>query len=129
MKLKILFGLLLSVLVIGLITNPSQEQHKEAVKVKVEASLQKIIDKKAQEEGSDLAKLGAAMSGMFSGPIVEQLVATLVSSDNYYVCSLTKINWDGQPQIVGLGVFGKIFLSPKIDQTIEDGAEKYLERH
>ncbi|MCW3086247.1 MAG: hypothetical protein JWP12_3613 [Bacteroidetes bacterium] len=124
MKTKyLIFGIVAFVILIAVITNPNEDRHKSAVKSKI-LSLTLTLQKPVDEMGdvnSPLAQAGMGLGSMIGGAIVEQLVNTCVSEDNYVLFSLTKITWNGETRIIGVGVFGNVFLTDKIDETLKKG--------
>lgn len=92
------------ILIIALITNPTENEHKEAVSKKVN-SLVLPVDPS-----------GSGYVG--NHPYVDQMVNTHISRSNYYLFSTTKVSWDDQVITMGLGLFGHVFLSDMIDREI-----------
>jgi len=91
------------ILLVAALTNPGLTQHKDAVKGKIIS----YIKKRAGAGGGFGALLAEAM--------VQQTVNGIVTNDNYLFFSLTKINWEGDSRIVGLGLFGNVFTFGKIN--------------
>lgn len=96
------------VLLVALLTNPSLDQHKSAVKIVAG----KVVGEATQElekEENPFAALGAAMGSV----MINSLVESIVSSQNYLVFSLTRITFEGESRTVGIGAFGNVFLFDK----------------
>ena len=49
-----------------------------------------------------------------------------MSSKNYYLFSTTQVNLDGKSQIIGVGVFNKVFISNKVDEILEREIDNYI---
>lgn len=113
-KSLIIIGL---VVLIAVITNPSQEMHREAVKNKINAFLQKQMKKNS----TDTNEVGQALGVMIGGAFAGGLINNLVTSDSYVVFSLTKITWSGQTKVIGVGAFGNVFFFRELDQSNEEG--------
>ncbi|UIR55707.1 DUF4359 domain-containing protein [Sphingobacterium sp. SRCM116780] len=114
MSKKRIFALLIVALMLGAVfTNPKREQHELAVKEKTESLLKKQVGQKEQI----FVNLGMKL---FGKNIVDNFVSKALIVDNYYLFSLTKIKWQGKETIIGGGAFGKIWLSPKIDEKADE---------
>lgn len=53
---------------------------------------------------------------LFGNTLIDQFLENHIKVENYYLFSLTKIQWDNQEQVIGGGAFKQIWLSPKIDE-------------
>jgi hypothetical protein len=58
---------------------------------------------------------------MLGGAIIDGLISNLVTTDNYVIFSTTKISWKGKSKVIGVGVFGNVFLSGKLDEVLNEG--------
>ncbi len=117
MKSNTLILIIVSLLVLAAITNPGIEKHKEVVKSKINESLQANLSN--SENSTEQA--GEALGAAFGGVIIEKMVDNIVSSDSYVVCSTTKITWQGQSKVIGIGLFGNVFLSGQLDEAMKSG--------
>jgi hypothetical protein len=104
---------------IAAITNPDTNRHKEAVKAKFDAYLQKAAREGIAESDNTWEQAGQAIGLMLGGALVGYAVDNLVSTDNYVVFSVTKVSWEGKSRIIGVGAFGNVFLSKKVDEFFE----------
>jgi hypothetical protein len=110
-----------AIAVAAFLTNPGQEKHKEAVRNKFDTYMQKTLKDGLSGANNDWGKAGQIIGGAVSGAIVAQLTDQVVSVGNYYLFSTTKITWNGQTNVVGIGAFGNVFLSGKIDDALKKG--------
>ena len=51
----------------------------------------------------------------------------MLLQDNYILFSTTKMTLDGEIKVVGIGAFGNVFISNKIDKAIEENLNKTKE--
>lgn len=109
---KISLIIISAIILIGIITNPNSDRHKEAVKNKLNSIFQ---TSKSEQESDEWSQLGDAFTMMIIGPIVNNLIST----DNYILFSTTKINWEGESRVIGLGAFGNVFLSKQLDEKLK----------
>lgn len=94
------------VAVVMLLTNPGLDQHKSAVKVFVT----KLYTEATKEVVEDKENMFAGLGMAFGSLMINNLVDTMVSSQNLLLFSLTKMTSDGETKTVGIGVFGNVFI-------------------
>ena len=122
MKKLFLFLIVLAGLaVIGYLTNPTEAMHREAA----QEMLQKISDNILSDYGIDTQIL-STLGIDFQAKWVEELITNHISRDNYYAFSLTKVHWEDQNQIFGLGFFNKVFISNQVGDIIKKEVENYI---
>ncbi len=108
-------------LLFAVLTNPNQGQHKEVVKNKLNSIMQKAINDGLKNSDSGAEQLGSALGLMLGGALLDRMIETMVSTDNYLLFSTTKITWDGKSKLIGIGFLGNVFISDKIDEALKDG--------
>lgn len=113
----LIFGL---ILLFAALTNPGPDRHKEAVKTKFKEYLQKSMKDSTTVSDDDNEKIGLAFGMLIGNAIIEPIVNSLISTDNYIVFSTTKITWDGKTRVIGIGAFGNVFIK-KIDNSLDQG--------
>lgn len=64
---------------------------------------------------------GQTLGVMIGGVIIDGVVNNLISTDNYVLFSTTKISWEGKTLVIGIGAFGNVFLTSKLDETLKEG--------
>jgi hypothetical protein len=99
-----------AIVLIAIITNPPPERHKDAVKTEINKLMQKEISKEAGDAGTT----GQVFGTLIGGAVVDRMVDTMVSTDNYLLFSTTKVTWEGQTRVIGIGAFGNVFITRKI---------------
>ncbi|MFV0392258.1 MAG: DUF4359 domain-containing protein [Paludibacteraceae bacterium] len=115
------FIVLIAVCVIAYFTNPTKLQHQTVAKER----LSKVADDLLAKYGVEKGLLGVFGKDL-TGQLVDELVQTHVSSDNYFLLSTTQVNWDGRSQIIGIGAFNNVFIPKKVDEILEREVEKYV---
>lgn len=116
-KLKRLFIVLLVVAIAAFITNPSKEDHKNAVKIK----LGEVMKESMGNATNDLEKLGQDIGMVFGGALKDQLVESMLITDNYFVFSVSKVRWMGEEKLVSVGAFRYVFVSNKVKKVFKEG--------
>ncbi len=106
MKKLIIFVLILAVIAgVAYATCPDRTAHADAVKELCNTAISNELNPEGSSDflglASGLASLGTEFAGLF---VDNSLVV-----DNYYVCSIGKIEYDGQLRTVSVGVFGHVF--------------------
>src|ERR1700761_6028278 len=94
-----------AIVLIAVITNPGPERHKEAVKVE----LNKLMQNKLSDSGEGVEAFGS----LVGGALIDRMVDNVVSSDSYLLFSTTKVTWDGNSRVVGIGAFGNVYITGK----------------
>lgn len=113
--------LLLALCVFAYFTNPTQSRHQSVAKERLTKITTNLLSKYGVEKGL-LAIFGKDLTGQFVGKLIQKHV----SSDDYFLLSTTKINWDGKSKIIGVGVFNHVFIPKKVDEILEQELEKYV---
>ena len=54
--------------------------------------------------------IGAAFSDM--------IIDNIVSVDDYVLFSTTKVSWEGKTRVIGVGAFGNVFVTGKLDEAL-----------
>lgn len=123
-KIIIFFAI---IILIAVLTNPSNEEHKQAVK----SVVNEVVQNSISENESDLGKLGV----LFGSSLAENLIENSVTRDNYILFSITKFTWKGESKSIGYGLFGNVFLSEKVKNAFnnneinnyENASETYVD--
>jgi len=109
------------IILIAVLTNPDQDRHKEVIKNKLKVYIQKSMKESMTETDDEWEQAGQALGVMIGGVIIDGVVNNLISTNNYVLFSTTKITWEGQTRIIGIGAFGNVFLTSKLDETLTEG--------
>lgn len=93
------------ILITFLVTNPSKESHKEALRTEVSHA----IDKVSSGSSDDMFTQGLGMiARMVAGNIMDTALDQLFEYHNYLIFSKGTITIDGTEHTVSYGVFGKV---------------------
>lgn len=107
-KKRIFSIALVFVMLLAIVTNPPREEHEAAVKEKAIALFKKQLNFDHQDAIDFAMRLGG-------NQVIDQFLEQHVEIKNYYLFSLTKINWEGKSTVIGGGAFKQVWLSDKID--------------
>lgn len=125
-----LIGILLTLVVlvaVMVVTCPKTEQHKEVLSTVITTTVNNAVNDNDNITGNTfIDNAFKTVSNAFAGKVIETAVDNLVTVDNYVVCSLGKVHYDGKDHIVSLGVFGHIFTVDEDD--LQEAAEQYYKK-
>lgn len=107
--------------IVAVITNPNQDRHKEVIKNKFNSYLQKSVKESLAKTNSEWEQAGQALGMMLGGALSDRIIDTTISADNFVLFSTTKMTWNGQTTIIGIGVFGNVFFTQKLDDALKEG--------
>lgn len=99
--------------VIALSTNPPVEKHRAEVKNKFGTMLQKSLAENMDKNGNNNpgVAIGTTFSSMFGSVILNPLIDSFITADNYLFFSVTKLKWNDKSNVIGFGAFGKVFIT------------------
>ncbi len=113
--------ILVTVSVGAYLTNPTEKMHQAAAKEKFVQLADNLLSDYGIEK-SLIARLGIDLSGQF----VDDFIESHITADNYFLFSITRINWDGRSQIIGAGAFRRVYISNQIDDVLKREVENYI---
>jgi hypothetical protein len=115
-----LFGIGL-ILLVAILTNPNQDRHKEVIRAKFISFIQKSMSEALSETNNEWEQAGQALGVMLGGAMIDGIISNIVTTDNYVIFSTTKISWGGESKVIGVGAFGNVFLTGKLDEALDEG--------
>ena len=115
-KTRIFALLVIVLMLVAFWTNPTKEQHEEAVRAK--AIL--LLKEQAGTKNRSIVDFGVQL---FGNTLIDQFMKNHIKTDNYYLFSVTKVYWENQETILGVGAFKKVWLSKKIDEKAAEIVE------
>ena len=125
-----LIGILLTLVIlvaVMVVTCPKTEQHKEVLSTVITTTVNNAVNDNDNLTGNTfIDNAFKTVSNAFAGKVIETAVDNLVTVDNYVVCSLGKVHYEGKDHIVSLGVFGHIFTVDEDD--LQEAAEQYYKK-
>ena len=101
-------------------TNPSQEEHKEAISNKITAYMQESLNSNTSKKNSIWEKAGRALGQVFGKALADELVDQMVAFENNLLFSKSKVSQDGELETIAIGIFGKIFFTRKMDEVLDE---------
>jgi len=91
-----------------IITNPSELNHRDKVKFKINQLLQNNVG------NNPLKAIGIIVGGL----VTDKFVNSSVTSKNFVLFSLTQFSWNGDTKTIGFGILGNVYISNKVEENI-----------
>lgn len=108
-KIRLFAILGIAIMLTAVFTNPS----KDKINDKLTLEAKEILKTQLDFEHKDAVDFGMML---FGDQVVKEFVNNYTHTDNYYLFSLTKINWNSERVVIGGGAFGQVWISEKIDE-------------
>lgn len=112
----LLFVFILSLVCV--VTCPDKDAHSDALMNLFNVAWQTELSEITTNENEGLLMLGSALG---TG-VAEYVIDKHLIVDNYFVCSIGRFNYDGEENIVSLGILNHIFTKSEEDllRELED---------
>jgi len=107
---KTALWIFLILLVAMFISNPSETQHRDTL-IKTMLANNSLTKKMENRE---------TVNRYIESTLINKVVESLTYRENYYLISLTKVSLEGNSKIIGIGVFGKVYITNEFSQIIKD---------
>lgn len=112
-------------LLVAVLTNPNQDRHKEIINRELTAYMQKSMQESLTETSNEWRLAGQALGMMLGGAVIDRIIDNLVSTNNFVLFSTSKITWAGETQTIGIGVFGNVFITNKLEDALNNALLDY----
>ena len=106
----ILLAIIALVAVVAFVTNPNVDSHRAAMNQRATIVMSEVVAEQ------NILVQGAW--GLTGNRLLTEFVNTSVTADNYFLFSITKINWDNESYSVGVGAFGNVFIFRQINKEL-----------
>lgn len=104
---KILISLIVvGCLVAGVITCPDKQKHHDVMMEELNTAVSSTIEDKV---GGTFGKMLSGFGSKFASSVVERVLESSFSVDNYFVCSVGKLAIDDDVKTVSVGFLGHVF--------------------
>ena len=99
-------------------SNPSLEDHQNAVKEKIS----KIIKSQMptdEKTTSTLGEIGTAIGTLFGNSLLEGIAKEVVKKKDYFFFSLTSVEYNGNEKVIGIGILGNVHISEEVEKELK----------
>ncbi len=104
--MKIVIGLIIFILAIFAITNPSADAHKEKVRTEASKAVEKAV---GSTDNNFFSQALRSVAKMMAGSMMDEAMNQLFEYHNYIVCSTGSIEFNGKPHTVSFGILGNVY--------------------
>lgn len=104
--MKIVIGLIIFILAIFAITNPSADAHKEKVGTEASKAVEKAV---GSTDNNFFSQALRSVAKMMAGSMMDEAMNQLFEYHNYIVCSTGSVEFNGKPHTVSFGILGNVY--------------------
>lgn len=104
--LKIVIGLIIFILAIFAVTNPSADAHKEKVRTEASKAVEKAV---GSTDNNFFSQALRSVAKMMAGSMMDEAMNQLFEYHNYIVCSTGSVEFNGKPHTVSFGILGNVY--------------------
>lgn len=104
--MKLVIGLIIFILAIFAITNPSADAHKEKVRTEASKAVEKAV---GSTDNNFFSQALRSVAKMMAGNVMDEAMNQLFEYHNYIVCSTGSVDFNGKPHTVSFGILGNVY--------------------
>lgn len=104
--MKMVIGLIIFILAIFAITNPSADAHKEKVRTEVSKAVEKAV---GSTDNNFFSQALRSVAKMMAGSVMDEAMNQLFEYHNYIVCSTGSVEFNGKQHTVSFGILGNVY--------------------
>lgn len=104
--MKMVIGLIIFILAIFAVTNPSAEAHKEKVRTEASKAVEKAV---GSTDNNFFSQTLRSVAKMMAGSMMDEAMNQLFEYHNYIVCSTGSVEFNGKPHTVSFGILGNVY--------------------
>lgn len=104
--IKMVIGLIIFILAIFAITNPSADAHKEKVRTEASKAVEKAV---GSTDNNFFSQALRSVAKMMAGNMMDEAMNQLFEYHNYIVCSTGSVEFNGKQHTVSFGILGNVY--------------------
>ena len=104
--IKMVIGLIIFILAIFAITNPSADAHKEKVRTEASKAVEKAV---GSSDNNFFSQALRSVAKMMAGSVMDEAMNQLFEYHNYIVCSTGSVEFNGKQHTVSFGILGNVY--------------------
>ena len=104
--MKMVIGLIIFILAIFAVTNPSADAHKEKVCTEASKAVEKAV---GSTDNNFFSQALRSVAKMMAGSMMDEAMNQLFEYHNYIVCSTGSVEFNGKQHTVSFGILGSVY--------------------
>lgn len=104
--MKIVIGLIIFILALFAVTNPSADAHKEKVRTEASKAVEKAV---GSTDNNFFSQALRSVAKMMAGSMMDEAMNQLFEYHNYIVCSTGSVEFNGKQHTVSFGILGNVY--------------------
>lgn len=104
--IKMVIGLIIFILAIFAVTNPSADAHKEKVRTEASKAVEKAV---GSTDNNFFSQALRSVAKMMAGSMMDEAMNQLFEYHNYIVCSTGSVEFNGKQHTVSFGILGNVY--------------------
>ena len=104
--IKMVIGLIIFILAIFAVTNPSADAHKEKVRTEASKAVEKAV---GSTDNNFFSQALRSVAKMMAGSMMDEAMNQLFEYHNYIVCSTGSVEFNGKQHTVSFGILGSVY--------------------
>lgn len=104
--MKIVIGLIIFILALFAVTNPSADAHKEKVRTEASKAVEKAV---GATDNNFFSQALRSVAKMMAGSMMDEAMNQLFEYHNYIVCSTGSVEFNGKQHTVSFGILGNVY--------------------
>lgn len=104
--MKMVIGLIIFILALFAVTNPSADAHKEKVRTEASKAVEKAV---GSTDNNFFSQALRSVAKMMAGSMMDEAMNQLFEYHNYIVCSTGSVELNGKPHTVSFGILGNVY--------------------
>lgn len=104
--MKMVRGLIIFILAIFAVTNPSADAHKEKVRTEASKAVEKAV---GSTDNNFFSQALRSVAKMMAGSVMDEAMNQLFEYHNYIVCSTGSVEFNGKQHTVSFGILGNVY--------------------
>ena len=104
--MKLVIGLIIFILALFAVTNPSADTHKEKVRTEASKAVEKAV---GSTDNNFFSQALRSVAKMMAGSMMDEAMNQLFEYHNYIVCSTGSVEFNGKPHTVSFGILGNVY--------------------
>lgn len=103
--------------IILILTNPDRAKHSITVKEILTKEFNKSMTEELRKSKNVYKRADAGIGLLLGSTLIDKIIDGYIDCENFYLFSLTKIDFEGNTKTIGVGILGKVYISDKLKES------------